>query len=127
MGPSGSGKSTLLQTAAGLDRPTSGLVWVGDTELSQLSETKLTKQRRPEIGFVFQAFSFIGALTVQENIALPVRLSGKRADPIWMQQIVARVGLDERLFHHPSELSGGAAATRRDRSGTGHPSGGHLL
>ncbi|MBW4703784.1 ABC transporter ATP-binding protein [Micromonospora sp. RL09-050-HVF-A] len=107
MGPSGSGKSTLLQTAAGLDRPTSGLVWVGDTELSKLSETKLTKLRRSEIGFVFQAFNLVGALTVQENITLPLRLSGKRADPLWIQQIVNRVGLTERLSHRPSELSGG--------------------
>ncbi|MEU1605735.1 ABC transporter ATP-binding protein [Micromonospora matsumotoense] len=107
MGPSGSGKSTLLQTAAGLDRPTSGLVWVGDTELSQLSETKLTKLRRSEIGFVFQAFNLVGALTVRENITLPLRLSGKRADSSWIQQIVDRVGLTERLSHRPSELSGG--------------------
>jgi predicted ABC-type transport system involved in lysophospholipase L1 biosynthesis ATPase subunit len=67
MGPSGSGKSTLLQTAAGLDRPTSGRVWLGDTDLSRLSETKLTKLRRTRIGFVFQAFNLIGALTVEEN------------------------------------------------------------
>src|SRR5690349_14717929 len=81
MGPSGSGKSTLLQTAAGLDRPTSGRVWVGETELSGLSETRLTVLRRDRIGFVFQAFNLIGALTVEENILLPARLAGKRLDP----------------------------------------------
>jgi len=107
MGPSGSGKSTLLQTAAGLDQPTGGQVWVGDTELSRLSETDLTKLRRSKIGFVFQAFNLIGALTVQENIVLPLQLSGKRADATWVRQVVDRVGLTERLAHRPSELSGG--------------------
>ncbi|MGA5304699.1 ABC transporter ATP-binding protein [Nucisporomicrobium flavum] len=107
MGPSGSGKSTLLQTAAGLDRPTSGMVWVGDTELSQLSETKLTKLRRSKVGFVFQAFNLIGALSVQENILLPLRLSGQRGDAAWIQQVVDRVGLTDRLTHRPAQLSGG--------------------
>ncbi|MEV6718511.1 ABC transporter ATP-binding protein [Lentzea sp. NPDC051208] len=107
MGPSGSGKSTLLQTAAGLDQPTGGQVWVGDTELSRLSETDLTKLRRSKIGFVFQAFNLIGALTVRENIVLPLQLSGKRADAAWVRQVVDRVGLTDRLSHRPSELSGG--------------------
>src|SRR3954463_12665220 len=84
MGPSGSGKSTLLQAAAGLDRPTSGKVWIGGEELSQLSETKLTKLRRTRIGFIFQAFNLIGALTVEENILLPLRLSGLRPDHDWI-------------------------------------------
>ncbi|MFG1921867.1 ABC transporter ATP-binding protein [Cryptosporangium sp. NPDC048952] len=123
MGPSGSGKSTLLQTAAGLDRPSSGRVWLGDTELSGLSETKLTKLRRDRIGFVFQAFNLLGALTVEENILLPSRLSGVRPDRAWFDQVVSRVGLSERLRHRPSELSGGqqqrvaiarALATRPD-------------
>ena len=107
MGPSGSGKSTLLQTAAGLDRPTSGRVWVGATELSRLSETALTKMRRREIGFVFQAFNLIGALTVEENILLPLRLSGARPDRAWLAEVVERVGLGPRLAHRPSALSGG--------------------
>jgi len=107
MGPSGSGKSTLLQTAAGLDRPTSGRVWLGDTDLSRLSETKLTKLRRTRIGFVFQAFNLIGALTVEENIVLPLRLSGARPDRQWLAQVVERVGLGPRLRHRPSALSGG--------------------
>src|SRR5688500_12958708 len=84
MGPSGSGKSTLLQTAAGLDRPSSGRVWIGDTELSKLSETKLTELRRDRIGFVFQSFNLIGALTVEENILLPSKLAGERPDWHWL-------------------------------------------
>ncbi len=107
MGPSGSGKSTLLQTAAGLDRPTSGRVWIGDTELSRLSETKLTKLRRTRIGFVFQAFNLIAALTVEENIVLPLRLSGARPDRRWLAEVVDRVDLGPRLRHRPAELSGG--------------------
>ncbi|KOX03201.1 ABC transporter ATP-binding protein [Micromonospora profundi] len=107
MGPSGSGKSTLLQTAAGLDRPTSGQVWIGAEELSRLSETKLTKLRRSRIGFVFQAFNLIGALNVEENILLPLRLSGVRPDPAWLEQVIGRVGLADRLHHRPAELSGG--------------------
>ncbi|MFI5893929.1 ABC transporter ATP-binding protein [Actinoplanes sp. NPDC051513] len=107
MGPSGSGKSTLLQTAAGLDRPTSGRVLIGETELSTLSETRLTELRRTRIGFVFQAFNLIGALTVEENIALPLRLAGARPDHAWLRQVVERVGLGDRLRHRPSALSGG--------------------
>ncbi|GAA1615695.1 ABC transporter ATP-binding protein [Kribbella sancticallisti] len=107
MGPSGSGKSTLLQTAAGLDRPTSGRVWIGDTELSPLSESQLTELRRTKIGFIFQAFNLIGALTVEENIVLPLRLSGARPDRRWLAQVVDRVDLGSRLHHRPAELSGG--------------------
>ena len=107
MGPSGSGKSTLLQTAAGLDRPTSGRVWIGGTELSRLSETKLTELRRARIGFIFQAFNLIGALTVEENIVLPLRLSGARPDQRWLAEVVDRVGLGDRLRHRPAQLSGG--------------------
>ncbi len=107
MGPSGSGKSTLLQAAAGLDRPTSGKVWIGNEELSQLSETKLTKLRRTRIGFIFQAFNLIGALTVEENILLPPRLSGLRPDRDWIDQVIHQVGLGDRLGHRPAALSGG--------------------
>jgi putative ABC transport system ATP-binding protein len=107
MGPSGSGKSTLLHVAAGLDRPTSGRVMLGDTDLSSMSETQLTKLRRSRIGFVFQAFNLVGALTVQENIVLPLRLFGARPDGAWLREVIERVGLTERLHHRPSELSGG--------------------
>jgi putative ABC transport system ATP-binding protein len=82
-------------------------VWVGDTELSGLSETKLTKLRRTRIGFIFQAFNLIGALTVEENITLPLRLSGARPDRRWLAEVVDRVGLGERLHSRPAELSGG--------------------
>ncbi|MET7419887.1 ABC transporter ATP-binding protein [Dactylosporangium sp. NPDC005555] len=107
MGPSGSGKSTLLQTAAGLDRPTAGRVWIGGTELSGMSETKLTKLRRDRIGFVFQAFNLVAALTVAENIGLPSRLAGVRPERAWLEHVIDRVGLRERLHHRPSALSGG--------------------
>ncbi|WP_433831372.1 ABC transporter ATP-binding protein [Actinoplanes sp. CA-015351] len=107
MGPSGSGKSTLLQAAAGLDRPTAGSVRIGDIELSALSETRLTKLRRGRIGFVFQAFNLIGALTVEENILLPLRLAGVRPDRAWIDQVIERIGLGHRLRHRPSALSGG--------------------
>jgi putative ABC transport system ATP-binding protein len=107
MGPSGSGKSTLLQTAAGLDRPTTGRVWIGGVEISGLSETKLTKLRRTRMGFVFQAFNLIGALTVEENIRLPLRLAGTSPDPAWLAEVVDRVDLGPRLRHRPAQLSGG--------------------
>jgi putative ABC transport system ATP-binding protein len=107
MGPSGSGKSTLLQVAAGLDRPTAGRVYIGGTELSTLSEKRLTELRRGRIGFVFQAFNLIGALDVAENIELPLRMAGARADPAWLRLVVQRVGLAERMRHRPGELSGG--------------------
>jgi putative ABC transport system ATP-binding protein len=107
MGPSGSGKSTLLQTAAGLDRPTSGRVWIGDTEISRLSEKRLTTLRRERIGFVFQAFNLVGALDVRENILLPLRMAGRRPDRAWLDHVVGRIGLGDRMHHRPSALSGG--------------------
>ncbi|MGW4465765.1 ABC transporter ATP-binding protein [Micromonospora sp. NPDC004704] len=107
MGPSGSGKSTLLHCAAGLDRPTSGRVRIGATDLSSMSEKQLTKLRRSRIGFVFQAFNLVGALTVEQNILLPSRLSGHRPDRAWLDEVIGRVGLGDRLRHRPSELSGG--------------------
>ncbi|MED7948664.1 ABC transporter ATP-binding protein [Streptomyces sp. BE303] len=107
MGPSGSGKSTFLHCAAGLDRPTSGTVRLGDTDLSRLSETKLTELRRERAGFVFQAFNLVGALTVEQNITLPLRLAGRRADAARLAELVGRVGLQERTGHRPGQLSGG--------------------
>ncbi|MDK0524197.1 ABC transporter ATP-binding protein [Streptomyces sp. ML-6] len=107
MGPSGSGKSTLLHCAAGLDRPTSGRVMIGTTDLSSMSEKRLTELRRDRIGFVFQAFNLVGALTVEQNILLPSRLSGRRPDPAWLAEVIERVGLGHRLGHRPAELSGG--------------------
>jgi putative ABC transport system ATP-binding protein len=107
MGPSGSGKSTLLQTAAGLDRPTSGRAWIGAIDLSRLSETRLTELRRDRVGFVFQAFNLMPSLTVEQNVTLPLRLAGRRADGRSVAEVLGRVGLTDRRRHRPAELSGG--------------------
>ncbi|WP_445270097.1 ABC transporter ATP-binding protein [Streptomyces sp. DSM 41634] len=107
MGPSGSGKSTLLQCAAGLDRPTSGTVTIGGTEIGGLSETRLTLLRRDRIGFVFQAFNLLPALTAEQNVALPLRLAGRRPAKAEVREVLARVGLSERARHRPARLSGG--------------------
>jgi putative ABC transport system ATP-binding protein len=107
MGPSGSGKSTFLNVAAGLDRPTSGTVALGDTELEGLSERRLTLLRRERIGFIFQAFNLMPSLTVTQNIGLPLRLDGRRPRRSDVREVAARVGLAERMRHRPSELSGG--------------------
>ncbi|MFF9816473.1 ABC transporter ATP-binding protein [Streptomyces sp. NPDC014006] len=107
MGPSGSGKSTLLQCAAGLDRPTSGSVRLGGTELTGLSERKLTLLRRERIGFVFQAFNLLPSLTAAQNVALPLRLAGRRPCAARVREALEQVGLGARARHRPSELSGG--------------------
>jgi putative ABC transport system ATP-binding protein len=107
MGPSGSGKSTFLNVAAGLDRPTSGSVALGDIELAKLSERRLTLLRRERIGFVFQAFNLLPSLTVAQNIALPLRLAGHRPRRSTVREAAARVGLENRLRHRPAQLSGG--------------------
>ena len=107
MGPSGSGKSTFLNVAAGLDRPTSGAVAFGDTDLSGLSERRLTILRRERIGFIFQAFNLLPSLTVAQNIALPLRLDGHRPRRATVREVAARVGLERRLRHRPAQLSGG--------------------
>jgi putative ABC transport system ATP-binding protein len=107
MGPSGSGKSTLMHALAGLDSLTSGSVWIGDVELGSLREKKLTRLRRDRIGFIFQAFNLIPTLTAAENIVLPMRLAGRKADQDWVDHVIDTVGLRKRLTHRPSELSGG--------------------
>ncbi|MET7781118.1 MULTISPECIES: ABC transporter ATP-binding protein [Streptomyces] len=107
MGPSGSGKSTLLQCAAGLDRPTSGSVTVGGTDLTKLSETGLTLLRRERIGFVFQAFNLLPSLTAEQNVALPLRLAGRRPTRARVREVLEQVGLGDRARHRPAELSGG--------------------
>jgi putative ABC transport system ATP-binding protein len=107
MGPSGSGKSTLMHCIAGLDRLTSGSVWLGDTELSSLSERQLTRLRRDQIGFVFQSFNLVPTLSAAENISLPELLAGSKPDGSWFDGVVERIGLRDRLSHRPSELSGG--------------------
>ncbi|WP_406095556.1 ABC transporter ATP-binding protein [Streptomyces sp. NBC_01013] len=107
MGPSGSGKSTLLQCTAGLDRPTGGQVFLGETELTGLSERKLTLLRRTRIGFVFQAFNLLPSLSAEQNVALPLRLAGRRPKRAEVLDVLERVGLRDRAGHRPSELSGG--------------------
>jgi putative ABC transport system ATP-binding protein len=107
MGPSGSGKSTLLHVLAGLDRPTSGQIFVGDADITAMNDRQLTLLRRDRIGFIFQAFNLLPTLTAAENIALPSKIAGRKPDPLWVQSIVQTVGLGDRLGHRPSELSGG--------------------
>ena len=107
MGPSGSGKSTLMHCVAGLDTLTSGQVFIGDVDLSQLDDKALTRIRRDRIGFIFQAFNLIPTLSALENITLPMSLAGRDADQEWVDHVVRTVGLGDRLRHRPSELSGG--------------------
>src|SRR4051794_23029333 len=107
MGPSGSGKSTLMHILAGLDTPTSGEVTVAGVDIRGLDDDSLTKLRRDHIGFIFQFFNLLPMLTAAENIALPLKLAGGKADPGWLDELVATVGLTDRLGHRPSELSGG--------------------
>jgi putative ABC transport system ATP-binding protein len=107
MGPSGSGKSTLMHCVAGLDSLTSGSVFIGDTDLTTLTDKALTQVRRDKVGFVFQSFNLIPTLDALENITLPMDLAGRKPDAEWVDHVVATVGLGDRLTHRPSELSGG--------------------
>jgi putative ABC transport system ATP-binding protein len=107
MGPSGSGKSTLLHCMAGLDTPTSGQVFIGDVDLTMLSEKALTLLRRRSIGFVFQAYNLVPTLTAAENITLPLDIAGEEPDRAWFDEVVDTVGIRDRLSHRPAELSGG--------------------
>src|SRR5690349_20960663 len=107
MGPSGSGKSTLLHCLAGLDRVTSGQIFLGDVEISASSEKQLTLIRRDRVGFIFQSYNLIPTLNAVENMTLPMSLAGTRPDRDWLNRIVDTVGLRDRLTHRPTELSGG--------------------
>jgi putative ABC transport system ATP-binding protein len=107
MGPSGSGKSTLLHCIAGLDSLTSGVAFIGDTDLSELDDNHLTVLRRDRVGFIFQAFNLIPTLTAYENITLPLTLAGRKGDRDWIDGVIGTVALGDRLEHRPSELSGG--------------------
>ena len=107
MGPSGSGKSTLMQCMAGLDRLTSGQTWIGDVELTGLSEKALTLVRRDQVGFIFQSFNLVPTLNALENIRLPLDIAGREPEATWLDQVVDALHLRPRLTHRPSELSGG--------------------
>jgi putative ABC transport system ATP-binding protein len=107
MGPSGSGKSTLMNCMAGLDTVTSGQIWVGSTEISALRERSLTRLRRDQVGFVFQAYNLLPVLSARDNITLPSAIAGRTVDAEWLSTLVTVTGLDGRLSHRPAELSGG--------------------
>lgn len=107
MGPSGSGKTTLLHCAAGLDRPTSGRVMLGETDLASCDEQALTEIRRRRVGFVFQEFNLLPMLTAFENVALPLRLNGQRPQRAAVLDALARVGLEKMTDRRPAQLSGG--------------------
>src|SRR6476661_2592793 len=107
MGPSGSGKSTLMHILAGLDLPTSGSVEIGGREITTMGDKELTLLRRREIGFIFQFFNLLPTLTAEENIVLPLRIAGRKPDRDWVENVVAKVDLQDRRRHRPAELSGG--------------------
>ena len=110
MGPSGSGKSTLMHIMAGLDAPSAGRAWIGDTEITGLSDLELTLLRRRRVGFVFQAFNLVPTLDAIGNILLPFDLDGRRPTAIERARIdglVETLGLGARLRHRPHQLSGG--------------------
>lgn len=107
MGPSGSGKSTLLHCAAGLDRLTKGSAHVAGQRLDTITDKELTNLRRDKIGFIFQTFNLVPTLSAEENINLPTTIAGESPDKEWVGNLVATLGLEDRLRHTPSELSGG--------------------
>ncbi|MFC0545300.1 ABC transporter ATP-binding protein [Kutzneria chonburiensis] len=107
MGPSGSGKSTLMHCLAGLDSVDHGQVYIGQTDITKLSDRDLTRLRRDRVGFVFQSFNLLPTLTAEQNILLGLELAGKKPDKAWYDTIVDTIGLRQRLGHKPSELSGG--------------------
>ncbi|MFL6164046.1 MAG: ABC transporter ATP-binding protein [Jatrophihabitantaceae bacterium] len=107
MGPSGSGKSTLMHCLAGLDTPTSGSVRIGGTELTSLSDKRMTQLRRDRVGFVFQSFNLVPTLTALENITLPIDIAGRKPEQSWLDSVIDTLGLRDRLTHRPAELSGG--------------------
>ena len=107
MGPSGSGKSTLMHLLAGLDRPSGGTVSIAGVDPAKLKDTQLTKLRRAHVGFIFQSFNLLPTLSAEENVTLPLDLSGERVDRAWIDELLRSVGLEDRRKHRPAELSGG--------------------
>lgn len=107
VGASGSGKSTLLHLMGGVDRPTSGKVFINGTNIYEMSDDKLAIFRRRQIGLIYQFYNLIPILNVEENIALPVELDGRKVDKTDMDEMLKRLGLEQRKNHLPNELSGG--------------------
>jgi putative ABC transport system ATP-binding protein len=107
MGPSGSGKSTLMHILAGLDVPTTGQVWIGGEEITDMGDDELTLLRRRRIGFIFQFFNLLPMLTAEQNVVLPLSIAGEKPERDWVDEVIAQVGLSDRRTHRPSELSGG--------------------
>ena len=107
MGPSGSGKSTLMHILAGLDKPTEGTVTIDGTDITTLSDSKLTHLRREHIGFVFQFFNLLPMLDAEENVVLPLSIAGEKPEKAWLEELLGKMGLSDRRRHRPSELSGG--------------------
>jgi len=107
MGPSGSGKSTLMHILAGLDRPSEGWVEIAGTRLDRLNDHDLTLLRRRQVGFIFQSYNLLPVLSAEENVTLPLAISGDKPDKQWVDELMSRVGLADRRKHRPSELSGG--------------------
>lgn len=107
IGQSGSGKSTLLHCMAGLDKPTSGKVFMDDLDLYTLNDDKLSKMRREEFGFIFQSFNLIPVINVYDNIILPVSLNGGKVDKDYIEDLIVKLGLESQIKKFPNELSGG--------------------
>ncbi len=107
IGPSGSGKSTLLHILGGVDRPTSGKVFIEDNDIYTLNENKLAVFRRRQIGLIYQFYNLIPVLNVEENITLPLLLDGRSVDRAYLEKLIDTLGISERLSHLPNQLSGG--------------------
>ncbi|MEI6357793.1 MAG: ABC transporter ATP-binding protein [Verrucomicrobiota bacterium] len=107
VGPSGSGKTTLLGLCAGLDSPSSGTVALAGHDLGPLDEDARARVRNDHVGFIFQNFQLLSTLTALENVLVPLELRGHGADRKQAEQLLAKVGLGERMHHHPAQLSGG--------------------
>jgi putative ABC transport system ATP-binding protein len=107
VGPSGSGKSTLLGLMAGLDRPTTGSIELDGTDITTLSESRMARFRLEKVGYIFQSFHLIPTLTALENVAVPLELSGERHAGERAAELLAAVGLSDRMGHYPVQLSGG--------------------
>ena len=107
VGKSGSGKSTLLHLLGGLDYPTSGKVYIGDTDIFSMKEDKLAVLRRRKIGFVFQAFNLVSSLNVWENVVLPLGLDDRKVDKDWVMDVLTTLGLEKKIHNLPETLSGG--------------------